>query len=221
MNRLLIGLVGALFLTGCQTADPLSGKHDPGHPWWSLEFVAPIYMTGWVEASMVEDVRGKLINHGSAGAIGNGNYGFEKELARGWPNALAGSGIRGVTGADMPVRVYVRWQSVVEQQTYRAWIEIPEEARQIMRNSIDRRCPQRPEQEANHFATLHLGLAPGGVVQVWARDECSIPIKVARAQAELEPLGPSQGRTDGRYAYKIKDNTQQYIDKYGIPYGSW
>lgn len=71
-------LLSVLLLLGCQTTDPLSGEHAPKDPWWSLEFVAPIYMTGWVEASIVEDVHGKLFNHGSAGVIGSGDYGSEK-----------------------------------------------------------------------------------------------------------------------------------------------
>jgi hypothetical protein len=214
-------LLGTLYLTGCQTSDPLSGKHDPKHPWWSLEFLAPLHMTSWVEASVVEDMDGKLFNHGSAGAIGGGDYGYEKELARGWPNGLAGSGIRGVIGADLPKRIYVRWQSVVEPQTYRVWIDIPDEARTIMHDATHRRCPERPERNASYIASLHLGLAPGGIVQAWVRDQCQKPVRVARAVAEIESLGPSQGRTNGRYVYKIDESSRRYIDKYGIPYGSW
>lgn len=71
------------------------------------------------------------------------------------------------------------------------------------------------------MASLYLGLAPGGIVQAWVRDQCHNVVKIARTNAEIEPLGPSQGKTDGRYAYKINENTKRYIDKYGIPYGSW
>lgn len=79
--------------------------------------------------------------------------------------------------------------------------------------------------EARTRSKIHglglLGLAPGGVVQVWVRDSCNHPVKVARAQAEIEPLGPSQGKNEGRYAYPVSDKAKRYIDKYGIPYGSW
>lgn len=221
MRKIFFALLGALHLTGCQTTDLLSGEHDPKHPWWSLEFVAPLHMTGWVEASVVEDLQGRLFSHGSAGVIGSGDYGYEKEVARGWPNGLAGSGIRGVIGADLPKRIYVRWQSVVEPQTYRVWIDIPDQARKIMYDATHRRCPETPGQNAGYIASLHLGLAPGGIVQVWVRDQCHKPIKVARAVAEIESLGPSQGQTNGSYVYNIDENSQLYIDKYGIPYGSW
>jgi hypothetical protein len=218
----LIALLGVLLLSGCQANDPLSGENDPKHRQWSLEFTAPIYMSGWVEASLVEDINGRLLDHGSGGVIGTGSidYGFASELARGWPRALGGA-VRGVIGADLPKRVFVRWQSVVEQKTYRAWVEIPEEARDIMHRSTHRRCPQEPEREARYMASMHLGLAPGGIVQVWVRNECSEQVKVARAQAEIELLGPSQGLTEGRYAHKISENSKRYIEKYGIPYGSW
>ncbi|WP_416350778.1 DUF2931 family protein, partial [Pseudomonas sp. CCC1.2] len=60
------------------------------------------------------------------------------EYAHGW--ADTGGNGSFVTGADLPKRVFVRWQSSVEPQTYQGWIEIPEEARQLMRYSIARRC---------------------------------------------------------------------------------
>jgi hypothetical protein len=214
-------LLITLLVSACQS-DPLSGDNDPKSDQWSLEFTAPIYMSGWVEASLVEDINGHLLNHGTGGIIGSGSddYGVETELAKGWPRSLGG-GVRGVNGADLPKRVFVRWQSVVEQKTYRAWIDIPEEARRIMHTSTHRRCAQTPDQEARYMASMHLGLAPGGIVQVWVRNECREQIKVTRAQAELEPLGPSQGLTQGRYAHKIGEYSKRYIEKYGIPFGSW
>ncbi len=54
------------------------------------------------------------------------------------------------------------------------------------------------------MASVYLGLAPGGVVQVWVRDSCNHPVKVARAQAEIEPLGPSHW---GRAKAKTKGDT--------------
>lgn len=215
-----IAVLMAIFLSGCQFQDPLSGERDPRSRWWSLEFTAPIYMTGWVEDSVVEDVQGKSLKHGSGGIIGIGNYGVETEVARGWPNGLGGSGIRGVVGADLPKRIYVRWQSVVEPQTYKAWIDIPEEARRIMRDATQRRCPETPEQNAIYMTSLHLGLAPGGLIQVWVRDQCHTAIKVARSQATIEPLGPHLGKSGGNY-YPQPDASKRYVEKYGIPYGSW
>ena len=218
MIKPFIALLGALFLGGCQSADPLSGENDRKYPWWTLEFVGPTYMTGWVEASLVEDIQGRIINHGSGGVIGSGDPGYETEFARGWPQGLAG-GPRAVVGADLPKRIFVRWQSAVEPQTYRAWIDIPEEARKIMYASTRRRCADTG-RSARYMAAVYLGLAPGGTVQAWVRDQCQNAIKIARGKGEVEPLGPHLGKSQGNY-YPQPDASKRYIDKYGIPYGSW
>lgn len=100
----------------------------------------------------------RLFNHGSGGVIGNGNPGDSTETARGWVGGIGGNN-RAVVGADLPKRIYVRWQSAVEPQTYRAWIDIGDEARQIMYDSTHQRCKATPERTARYMAALYLGLA--------------------------------------------------------------
>ncbi|WP_392890186.1 DUF2931 family protein [Pseudomonas migulae] len=219
MRSILI-LMGAFFIAGCQAADPLSGKNDPKDPWWSLSFFEPAYMKVWVEDSAVEDINGKLFRRTGGGTAGSHDSEDATEAARGWTKNVS-SGIRGVVGADLPKRIYVRWQSIVESKTYRAWVDIPEEARQLMHSSVNERCLATPEEPANYITMVYLGLAPGGIVQVWVTDKCLKSVKVARAQAEIEPLGPSQGKSEGRYAYPVSPESKYYIQKYGIPYGSW
>lgn len=217
--NVLLALMGLFFLSASQAADPVSGKHDPHPRWWSIDFGGPPYMIGWVENSTVEDIQGHFFDNGAGGALGTATPGDDTEVAKGWPRI--GGSVMPVTGADLPKRIFVRWQSVVEPQTYKAWVDIPEEARQIMQASTSQRCAKTPNIPSRFRAWLMVGLAPGGVVQVWVKDSCNESIKVARAQAEVEPLGPSQGKTDGRYAFKISEKAQRYIDKYGIPYDSW
>ncbi|WP_081001230.1 DUF2931 family protein [Pseudomonas chlororaphis] len=216
--RAFIALLSTLLLSGCLTTDPLSGKNDPKNPWWDLGFTEPNYMEVWVEDSAVEDINGKLFRRTGGGTAAGGQPEDNRESVRGWTGV--GVGGKSVIGADLPKRIFVRWQSVVEPQAYRVWIDIPEEARQIMRRATDRRCPETPKQTASYMASVNLGLAPGGIVQVWVRDECRHPIKVARAQAEIEPLGPHLGKSNGHY-YPQSENSKRYIEKYGIPYGSW
>ncbi|MCP1479401.1 hypothetical protein J2Y88_001712 [Pseudomonas chlororaphis] len=218
--RVFIALLGALLLTGCWTSDPLSGKNDPKAPWWQLGFSEPFYMKVWVEDSTVEDINGKLFLRTGGGSAAGGDMGYDKEWARGWGGKGVGGSGKSVVGADLPKRIFVRWQSVVEPQTYRAWVDIPEEARKIMTTSTNRRCPETPHQTARYMASVYLGLTPGGIVQVWVRDECRNTVKVARAQAEIEPLGPHLGKSNGHY-YPLPENSKRYIEKYGIPYGSW
>ncbi|KAA0979169.1 DUF2931 family protein [Pseudomonas sp. ANT_J28] len=176
-------------------------------------------MKVWVEDSSVEDISGKVFQHTGAGSASGGEPEDGTESAKGW-RGVGGSG-KAVVGADLPKRIFVRWQSIVEPQTYQVWVDIPEQARQLMRSSITQRCPATPEQEARYMASIYLGLAPGGVVQIWVRDSCHRPVEVAQAKAEIEPLGPSQGKNDGRYAYPVSENSKHYIQKFGIPYGSW
>ncbi|PWE39436.1 hypothetical protein C9I50_18580 [Pseudomonas prosekii] len=215
----LITLLGMLIVVGCQSAEPLSAKEDPKSQWWELAFTEPNYMKVWVEDSEVEDINGKVFKRTGAGTAAGGQPEDGKESARGWGSV--GSSGKMVIGADLPKRIYVRWQSIVEPQTYRVWLDIPEEARQLMVASVSKRCPETPEKEGRNTASIYLGLAPGGVVQVWVRDACHRPVKVAHAKAEIEPLGPSQGKNQGRYAYPVSEKSKRYIEKYGIPYGSW
>ena len=210
-------LLGALFLSGCQASGLSWGRSDPDAGPWALGFVTPYLMDGWVEDSATVDVDGNLFRRiGSGGAAGGGKNGSKG--ARGW--AVKGGGTeRNVRDAKLPVRIYVRWQSVVEPQTYQGWIEIPESARQVMRAALRKDCQQFPETASIlKIASVRLGLAPGGVVQIWVLDECMHPVKVARGQAEIEPKGPDLGRS----GYPpMQEASKRYIEQYGIPYGSW
>ena len=219
--KALGALLGALLLTGCQAADPLSGAKDRHYPWWDLRFTAPSHMTGWVEASAVVDINNRFFPRrgGGAGGIGTGNFENDGiEHARGWSDTSGNGSF--VTGADLPQRVFVRWQSSVEPQTYQGWVEIPEEARQLMRKSTARRCADDPERHSSFNASVTLGLAPGGIVQVWVWDECLRRIPFARVQVEIEPLGPDLGKSNGHYFRQTKDS-KLYVEKFGIPYCSW
>jgi hypothetical protein len=216
--KFLVSLLCAILMTGCH-ADPLSTKNDPRSPWWELAFTEPHYMKVWVEETAVEDIKGETFLRTGGGSASGGQPEDGTDSARGWHGV--GSTGKAVVGADLPKRIYVRWQSIVEPQTYKVWVDIPEQARQLMLESVNQRCAKTPEQEGRYNASIYLGLAPGGVVQVWVRDSCHHPVKVARAQAKIEPLGPSQGKNQGRYAYPVSEKSKRYIEKFGIPYGSW
>ncbi|MFV0454519.1 MAG: DUF2931 family protein [Pseudomonas sp.] len=216
--KFVLTLLGVMFVTGCQAMDPLSGEGDPHARWWQLGLSTPAYMTVWVETAAVEDVQGKLIRRVNSGLASSAQPEDGTESARGW-KWVGGGGMPAI-GAALPRRVFVRWQSIVEERTYRAWVDIPDEARQVMHDATARRCPEHPDEPSSYFATLTLGLAPGGVIQVWAWDSCYRPIKVARGQAEVEPLGPHQGQSNGHY-YPLSEASKRYIERFGIPYGSW
>lgn len=210
---------GASLLIGCQVSGPSWGRSDPDSGPWAIGFTQPYFMNAWVEDSATVDVDGVLYRHiGSGGVAGGEKKGAD--VARGWAGA-GGGGDKDVRSAKLPVRIYVRWQSVVEPQTYQGWIEIPESARQVMREALTKDCNSVPEAASlPKSASVRLGLAPGGVVQIWVLDECMHPVKVAHGQVDIEPLGPYLGKSGGRY-YPQTEASKQYVEKYGIPYGSW
>ena len=207
-------ILALLLLGGCASAESNPGSLP--YKYWYLGFLAPDYMEVWVETADVEDIRGHRFFHVGSGiaavrtpAEGQGN-------AAGWGERFGRGAGRHVNGADLPRRIYVRWQSLAEPQTYRVILDIPERARQLMSERLDPPCPASEYREA-----LALGLAPGGVVRGWVMSTCGGPIEALRAQAEIEPKGPSQGKTDGQYALPLEPESRAYIEKHGIPYGSW
>ncbi len=172
-------------------------------------------MDVWVETAGVKDIRGHDFFHVGSGIVavrtppeGQGN-------AAGWGERFGRGAGRHVNGADLPERIYVRWQSLAEPQTYQVILDIPERARQLMSERLDPPCPA-----SEYGYALTLGLAPGGVVRGWVMSTCGDPIEVLRAQAEIEPKGPYGGQSDGEY-YFLSETSKAYIEKHGIPYGSW
>lgn len=214
----LFAFLALISISACQASDPLSSKNDFKTRWWYIGFTEPAHMSVWVETSAVEDIQGRIIHDIAAGTAGSSDYEDGTENARGW----VGTGGEGmpVIGADLPKRLFVRWQSIIERKTYAGWIDVSESTRDIMRNSTAQRCHRTPEYSANSAASLNVGLAPGGIIQLWTRDDCFHSTIVDRGQVGIEPLGPDQGKYNGFYG-KIKDSSKRYIEHFGIPYGSW
>jgi hypothetical protein len=63
-------------------------------------------------------------------------------------------------------------------------------------------------------------MAPGGIVKVWAGSACLGYKEVGRFQAKVHPLGPFQNRK-GLYYRDPTPEAQAWIEKNGIPHGSW
>lgn len=219
--RTLWILLGGLLLNGCQASGVTPGRSDPDAVPWKIGFTQPSFMGGWVEESATVDVNGSFHRRiGSGWTAGASADKVRPDVAHGW-GAVSGGSYQDVRDAKLPVRIYVRWQSVVEPQTYQGWIEIPESARQVMRDAMTKDCPVHPEiKKIRTGVAVRLGLAPGGVVQIWVRDQCFEMVKVARGQAEIVPLGPELGLSGGSY-FPQTEASKRYVEKYGIPYGSW
>ncbi|MAA73807.1 MAG: hypothetical protein CMN28_03775 [Salinisphaeraceae bacterium] len=186
---------------------------------WELRFAHPPYMEIWIENSQVLDIDNRLLPRAGGGTISFGDLGDVD--AAGWLNASGnppyGAG-RALTGLNVPQKIYVRWQSRVEPQTYKALFNFPAWAREKMVIAEAARCPGQKATEQQYRDIITLGLAPGGTVKVWLRGVCLDAIEVMTVQADIEPKGPST--TDGKHK-PLSEPARLYVEKHGIPYESW
>ena len=216
MSRWLLCLILTLGLTGCQS----SAATHPKLPYaaWYLGFLAPNYMEVWLEQASISDVNGLIFPRAMGGVVAMGQPESLSATAKGWPKRIGSGKGRSMTGLDLPYVVSLRWQSMVEPQTYHAAFLIPEWARKKMVERIPGQCPSG--YDFDYRESLTIGLAPGGVVKVWIIGPCLDPIEVLTLQAEVEPKGPYGGKSGGKYR-PLSPVVKSYVDKYGVPYGSW
>ncbi|KUM38583.1 DUF2931 family protein [Pseudomonas sp. EpS/L25] len=217
MSRWLLCLILVLGLTGCQS----SAATNPKLPYaaWYLGFLAPNYMEVWLERADISDINGLIFPRAMGGVVAMGQPESLSATARGWPKRIGSGKGRSMTGLDLPYVVSLRWQSMVEPQTYHAAFLIPDWARRKMVESLPADCPVSG-RTSDYRKDLTIGLAPGGVVKVWIMGPCLDPIEVLTLQAEIEPKGPYGGKSGGKYR-PLSPVVKAYVDKYGVPYGSW
>ncbi|MEX3774649.1 DUF2931 family protein [Pseudomonas sp. MYb118] len=222
--RLGIGSIFLIvFLHGYALAAPTSLPYDA----WSLDFFAPDYMDVWIETADVVDINRRLFRGAGSGIPAMGypralSKGVPKEFRgkpAGWRDHVGGKG-RYVMGADLPRLVYVRWQSIAEPQTYEAYIEVPESARKTMLKRENVFCRADDKWIFDYRNLLVIGLAPGGIAKVWLAGPCLKSTEVTRVQGTINPEGPYRGMSNGEY-YDFEEESKAYVEKFGIPFGSW
>jgi hypothetical protein len=114
----------------------------------------------------------------------------------------------------------VRWQSLAEPQTYEVTIEIPESAWNTMLKGEKAYCGAVGNWKTDYRKLLVVGLAPGGVAKVWLGGPCLKSIEVTRVQGTIYPKGPYDGMSNGKHR-RLSEESKAYVEKFGIPYGSW
>jgi len=214
MRRWLLSIALFMSLAGCQSGAANKLPYDA----WYLGFLAPNYMEVWLEQANIGDNSGRIFPNAMGGVVAMGQPASLSATAKGWPRRIGSGKGRTLTGLDLPYVVSLRWQSMVEPQTYHALFTIPDWARAKMVERTPGQCPS-----GYHFdyrETLTIGLAPGGVVKVWIMGPCLDPIEVMTLQAEIEPKGPYGGKSNGKYR-PLSPVVKSYVDTYGVPYGSW
>jgi hypothetical protein len=216
MSKYLRLFIVAFLLGGCTFANSESLPYDA----WRLGFSAPNYMEVWIETADVVDVKGQVYRRAMSGNAAIQRPPNNSGDPKGWPERPGWGKGKYVTGADLPKKIYVRWQSLVEPQTYQVAIDIPESTRELMRKKEKVFCAFDGKWITDYREALVVGLAPGGIAKVWVLGPCLPPIEVTRVQAEVDPRGPYEGESGGHHR-PLSAISKAYVEKFGVPYGSW
>ncbi|XEG70188.1 DUF2931 family protein [Pseudomonas sp. abacavir_1] len=205
----------ALLLSGCT-----SGQGRPKLPYdaWYIGIAAPRFMEIWVESVDVVDQRGLAFER-----VHSGVPSYTGRNTRGWPTRGVTGAIKPIGNVDLPEIIFVRWQSLVEPQTYNVRINIPQWVRDEMVKPQRAFCQWDGKWIDNLYRkTISVGMAPGGIAKVWLGGPCLALKEIGRFQAKIDKRGPDEGKSGGRYAWpELEPESRTYIEKHGIPYGSW
>jgi hypothetical protein len=209
MKRLILALGLLISLSACA-----NGPRPPKLPYpaWSVALAAPKHMEVWVESVDVLDRRRLGFFHVFGGVA---SY---TGKVRGWHKG--GGKTMPIHNVDLPEKIYLRWQSLVEPQAYTIGIQIPPWVRDEMVRPERVFCQGSRKWKDDYRKIITLGMAPGGIVKVWVGGPCLGFKEVGRFQAKVHPLGPYQGKSKGKYV-PLEPENKAYIEKNGIPYGSW
>ena len=213
----------ALLLSGCTSPSDRSLPYDA----WTVQFFSPDYMDVVIESTAAVDIDNRLFsNVGSSVAAQRypnpyrkGTPSEFKGNPAGWPEDPWGKG-RPTSGANLPERIYVRWQSLAEPQTYEVVNRIPEATRKLMLERKESFCAFDGKVITQFRKWLVVGLAPGGIAKVWVRGPCLPGVEVTRVEGIIHSKGSNSGLRDGKYS-ALQEESKAYIEKFGIPYGSW
>lgn len=212
MKVLVLGAVLLISLSACAMSPSMSPSPRLPYPAWYVGLAAPQHMEVWVETVDVIDQRGLRFFRVHGGVA---SYTGQPE---GWGNGAGKS--KPINNVDLPERIFLRWQSLVEPQAYKLSIQIPQWVRDQMIKPEQAFCLWTGKWEEDYRDAITLGMAPGGIVKVWVGGSCLGYKEVGRYQAKIEPLGANQ---DGKGQFYRAPNpeAQAWIDQHGIPYGSW
>lgn len=199
-------------LSACATGPVIPAPPKLPYDAWYVGLAAPKHMEVWVETVDVLDQRGRGFFHVFGGVP---SYTGKVE---GWHKGAGAS--KPISGVDLPQRIFLRWQSLVEPQAYKIRIPIPQWVRDEMVRPELALCPWSGKWRGDYRQFITLGMAPGGIVKVWVGGSCLGFKEVGRFQAEIEARGPYLGKSKGKYV-PIEPENKAYVEKHGIPYGSW
>ncbi len=212
-------LVCAVFLLGgCATSQ---GQPELPFNAWYVGLLAPNYMEVWVESVDVIDRRGLAYEQVHSGIVAIQSPSNNSVNPRGWPKRLGSGAGKNLPGIDLPEIIFVRWQSLVEPQTYNVRINIPEWVREEMLEQHSSYCQGDKRMiDGLYRHDITIGLAPGGIAKAWVGGPCLEPIEIGRFEAAISKAGPYGGTSNGEHR-PLSDKAKAYIGQHGVPYGSW
>jgi hypothetical protein len=211
-RRLARAVVLLCSLSACANGPRLPPTPELPYPAWYIGLAAPKHMEVWVETVDVLDKRGLAFYRVHGGVV---SYTGKVE---GWHKG--GGKSKPINNVDLPDRIFLRWQSLVEPQAYKINIQIPQWVRNEMLRPERVICKFKQRWKTDYRDIIALGMAPGGIVKVWVGGSCLGLTEIGRFQAEVEPRGPYRGASKGKYV-PLEPENKTYIDQHGIPYGSW
>ena len=149
-------------LIGCTSTQSRSMPYEA----WRLGFSAPVHMEVWIESADVIDIQGQVYKHAMSGNAAIIAPSTKHGDPRGWPKKVGWGKGKYVRGADLPQKIYVRWQSLAEPRTYRMVINIPESTRRLMRKGEKAFCTADGKWIIGYHKSVAITLVPGGIAKV-------------------------------------------------------
>ncbi|PBP77743.1 DUF2931 family protein [Pseudomonas syringae] len=214
-NFIRIALV-VFLLSGCTFASSSSLPYKA----WTLGFSAPDYMEVWIETADVVDSQDHVFQRAASGIASMQSPPNNSGNPRGWPKRGPAGGGKRVIGADLPKYIHVRWQSLVEPQTYLMVVKIPEATRELMRKGEKVFCTFNGKWITGYRDSIGIRLVPGGIARVWVGGPCMTPVEVTTVKAMIDPRGPYEGKSGGHHR-PLSAVSKAYVEKFGVPYDSW
>ncbi|WP_308821729.1 DUF2931 family protein, partial [Pseudomonas japonica] len=147
--------------------------------------LAPPYMDVWIETVDVADARGQVYKQVVSGVASMSSPPKLDANPRGWIESTGLGAGKHVLGAALPLWIYVRWQSLVEPETYEAFIHVDAAMRKAMVTGEKAFCEFDDKWITDYPYAVNIGLAPGGIAQVWLGGQCTLPMPVKRVQGHV------------------------------------
>ena len=187
---------------------------------WHIGLAAPNYMEAWIESVDVADRRGLAYIRVHGGVPAMQSPADNAGDPRGWPEEPGSGKTKSVTNIDLPEIIFVRWQSLVEPQTYDVRIDLPQWVRDEMVVPHEAHCWWEDTTRTEYRRTITISMAPRGVAKVWLHAPCLEAMDIGRFVGEIHEEGPYDGTSGGKHR-PLSPVAKEWVETHDIPYDSW